>query len=77
MPPLLFVLIAIVLVGGMLLWAGALVDASQYDEDAFTALGRQKRRTVLLLAFTWAFGGAWYWARLKPALRRTPTSWDR
>jgi len=70
MPPLLVVLVAIVGVGGMLLWVGALVDAAQYDDDAFTAVDRAKRSTVLLVAFTWAFGGAWYWLRLKPRLRR-------
>ena len=70
MPPLLFVAIAIVLVSGMLLWIGALVDAAQYDDAAFTALGREKRSTVLAVAFTWAFGAGWYWLRLKPRLRR-------
>ena len=67
-PPLLFVLIAIVGVGGMLLWVGALVDAVQYDDAAFTAIGRDKRPTVLLVLFTWGFGGAWYWLRVKPRL---------
>jgi len=70
--PLLFVLVAIVLVCGTLVWVGALVDAAQYDDTAFTAVGRVKRGTVVLLVLTWAFGGAWYWARLKPRLRRLP-----
>jgi hypothetical protein len=70
MPPLLFVVIAIVLVGGMLLWMGALVDATSYDDDVYTSLGRKKRSIVLWIAFTWAFGGAWYWLRVKPLLRR-------
>jgi hypothetical protein len=70
MPPLLFVVVAIVLVAGMLLWMGALVDASQYDDAAFAALDREKRATVFGIAFTWAFGGAWYWLRLKPRLHR-------
>jgi hypothetical protein len=69
-PPLLVVLIAIVGVGGMLLWMGALVDAAQYEDASFTAIGRAKRSTVLLVLFTWAFGGAWYWLRIKPRLRR-------
>ena len=69
MPPLLFVLIAIVGVCGMLLWVGALVDAAQRDRAAFTAAGRAKRPTVLLVLFTWGFGGAWYWLRVKPELR--------
>jgi hypothetical protein len=67
-PPLLFVLIAIVGVGGMLLWVGALVDAVQYDDAAFAAIGRAKRPTVLLVLFTWGFGGGWYWLRVKPRL---------
>jgi hypothetical protein len=71
-PPLLFVLIAIVLVCGMLVWVGALVDAAQYDEATFTAVGRERRTTIVLLVFTWGFGGAWYWMRLKPRLRRVP-----
>ena len=70
MPPLLFVLIAIVGVGGMLLWVGAMVDAVQYEDASFTAIGREKRPTVMLILFTWAFGGAWYWLRVKPRLRR-------
>ena len=59
MPPLLFVLIAIVGVTGMLLWVGALVDATQQDDARFTAIGRDKRPTVRLVLFTWGFGGAW------------------
>lgn len=69
MPPLLFVLIAIVGVTGMLLWVGALVDAAQHDDARFTAVGRGKRPTVMLILLTRAFGGAWYWLRLKPRLR--------
>ena len=63
-------LITIVLVAGMLLWMGALADGAQYEEREFAAIGRAKRSTVLLVAFTWAFGGAWYWLRIKPQLRR-------
>jgi hypothetical protein len=33
---LVFVVIAIVLVGGMLLWIGALVDAASYDDTVTT-----------------------------------------
>ena len=69
MPPLLFVLIAIVGVTGMLLWVGALVDAAQYDDPAFDHIGRDKRPTVMLILFTWGFGGAWYWLQVKPQLR--------
>jgi nitrogen fixation-related uncharacterized protein len=69
-PPLLFVVIAIVGVTGMLLWAGALVDASQYDDLAFDHIGRNKRPTFLVILFTWGFGGAWYWLRVRPQLRR-------
>jgi len=69
-PPLLFVLIAIVGVTGMLLWVGALVDAAQQDDATFDRIGRDKRPTVMLILFTWAFGGAWYWLRVKPRLRR-------
>src|SRR3954451_18499577 len=64
-PPLLFVLIAIVGVTGMLLWVGALVDAAQQDDARFTTIGRDKRPTVMLVLFTWGFGGAWYWLRVK------------
>jgi hypothetical protein len=69
-PPFLFVVIAIVLVGGMLLWVGALVDAAQYDDAAFAAAGRVKRSTLTLVALTWAFGGGYYWAKIKPQLRQ-------
>jgi hypothetical protein len=69
-PPLLVVVIAIVLVGGMLLWIGALADAAQFGDDDFAAIGRTKRATLTLVALTWAFGGAYYWMRLKPRLRR-------
>jgi len=68
-PPLLFVLIAIVGVTGMLLWVGALVDAAQQDDATFDHIGRDKRPTVMLILFTWGFGGAWYWLRVKPQLR--------
>jgi len=70
LPPLLFVAIAIVGVTGMLLWVGALVDGTQYDDAAFDHIGRDKRPTVILILFTWGFGGAWYWLRVKPKLRR-------
>jgi hypothetical protein len=69
-PPLLVVVIAIVLVGGMLLWMGALADAAQYDDAVFPAIGRTKRSTLTVVALTWAVGGAWYWLRAKPRLRR-------
>lgn len=72
MPPLLFVLIAIVGVGGMLLWVGALVDATQYDDTAFDHVGRDKRPTVMLILFTWGFGGLWYWLRVKRQLGGAP-----
>jgi hypothetical protein len=51
MPPLLFVLIAIIGVTGMLLWVGALVDAVQYDDAVFDHVGRDKRPTVMLILF--------------------------
>jgi hypothetical protein len=70
-PPLVFVLIAIVLVGGMLLWMGALADAGQCADRDFVAIGRTKRATLTLVALTWAFGGAYYWSRIKPQLRRS------
>ncbi len=35
-----------------------------------TAIGRAKRPTVMLVLFTWGFGRAWYWLRVKPRLRR-------
>jgi hypothetical protein len=67
-PPLLFVLIANVGVTGMLLWVGALVDAVQREDARFEAAGRAKRPTVLVILFTWGFGGAWYWLRVRPGL---------
>jgi hypothetical protein len=70
MPPLLLVVLAIVLVSGMLLWMGALADAAQYDDATFTAVGRTKGSTLIVVAVTWAFGGAYYWTKLKPGLRR-------
>ena len=69
MPPLLVVVIAIVLVAGMLLWMGALADAAQCGDADFAAIGRTKRATLALVALTWAFGGAYYWTRVKPRLR--------
>ena len=69
MPPLLFVLIVLVGLTGMLLWVGALVDAVQYDDTWFDRIGRDKRPTVMMILFTWGFGGAWYWMRVKPQLR--------
>jgi hypothetical protein len=70
-PALLVVLVAIVLVGGMLLWMGALVDATQCDDAAFAGIGRTKRATVILILLTWAFGGAFYWLRIKPQFRKS------
>jgi uncharacterized protein (DUF486 family) len=69
MPPLLFVAIVLVGLTGMLLWVGALVDAVQYDDTWFDKIGRDKRPTVMLILFTWGFGGVWYWLRVKPQLR--------
>ena len=68
MPPFLFILIAIVGVTGMLLWVGALIDAVQYDDRFFDEIGRDKRPTVMLILFTWGFGGIWYWLRVRPQL---------
>ena len=50
---------------------GALVDAAQCDDAAFTGIGRTKRATITLVALTWAFGGAYYWLRIKPQFRRS------
>ena len=69
MPPLLFALIAIALVSGMLVWMGALADAAQYDDGTFVAVGRTKRGTLILVGFTWGFGGLYYWLRLKRHLK--------
>ena len=67
-PPFLFIVIAIVGVTGMLLWVGALIDAAQYDDRFFDEIGRDKRPTVMLILFTWGFGGLWYWLRVRPQL---------
>jgi hypothetical protein len=67
-PPFLFIIIAIVGVSMMLLWVGALVDAVQYDDRYFDEVGRDKRPTVMLILFTWGFGGLWYWLRVRPQL---------
>ncbi len=67
-PPLLFVVIAIGGVTMMLLWVGALVDAVQHDDREFDEIGRDKRPTVMLILFTWGFGGIWYWLRVRPGL---------
>jgi hypothetical protein len=69
MSPFAIVVIVIVGLSGMLLWVGALVDAAQYDAAIFRAVGRAKRATLTIVAVTWAFGGAWYWLRLKRPLR--------
>ena len=47
---------------------GALVDAVQYDDRYFDEVGRDKRPTVMLILFTWGFGGLWYWLRVRPQL---------
>jgi hypothetical protein len=67
-PPILFMLIAIAGVTMMLLWVGALIDAVQYDDRYFDEVGRDKRPTVMLILFTWGFGGIWYWLRVRPQL---------
>ncbi len=69
MPPLLFTLIIIALVSGMLVWMGALADAAQYEAATFTAVGRTKRGTLILVGLTWGFGGLYYWLRLKRPLK--------
>jgi fumarate reductase subunit D len=74
MPPFLFVLIAIVLVMGMLLWLGALADGSDYAEEVFVAIGRTKGRTLVLVGLTLVFGGTWYWLRIRPGLRLASTA---
>ena len=74
MPPFLFVLIAIALVMGMLLWLGALADGSDYPDEVFVALGRTKRKTLVLIGVTLVFGGAWYWLRIRPGLRSASTA---
>jgi hypothetical protein len=70
MPPFLIVLVAIVLVAGMLLWLGALADAVDSPPEAFAAIGRTKRSTIVLIALTWVFGGIWYWIAMRAELRR-------
>ncbi|MGZ4688883.1 MAG: hypothetical protein ACXVKA_00845 [Acidimicrobiia bacterium] len=70
MSPLLVVVLAIVLVVGMLVWLGALADASDYPAADFVAIGRTKRATITFIALTLAVGGVWYWLRVRGGLRR-------
>lgn len=74
MSPFLIVVVVIVGLAGMLVWVGALADAAQYDAATFTAVGRTKRATLTVVAITWAFGGLWYWLRLKRPLRAADTA---
>jgi type VI protein secretion system component VasK len=67
--PFVFMLIAVVGVSGLLVWVGALIDVAQYDPATFVAVNRTKRGTLTLVALTWAFGGLYYWLRLKQPLK--------
>ena len=70
MPPALVVLFAIAVVTGMLLWFGALADGVDTPAEAFTAVGRTKRATLVFVALTLVVGGVWYWLAIRPGLRR-------
>ena len=70
MSPALVVIIAIVVVTGMLLWFGALADGADTAPEVFTAAGRTKRSTLVFVGLTLVVGGVWYWAVIRPGLRR-------
>jgi len=66
----LVVVLVILIVVGMLLWLGALADAADYPPEAFTAIGRTKRSTIVFIALTLVVGGVWYWMMIRAGLRR-------
>ncbi len=70
MPTFLIVVIGIVVAIGMLLWGGALADAVDYEPEAFAAVGRTKRSTLVFIALTFAVGGFWYWVAIRGPVRR-------
>jgi hypothetical protein len=70
MPTFLIAIIGIVIAVGMLLWGGGLADAVDYEPEAFVAVGRTKRSTLVFIALTFAVGGFWYWAFIRTPVRR-------
>jgi len=70
MPVFLIVVIGIAIAVGMLLWGGALADAVDYEPEAFVAVGRTKRSTLVFIACTFGIGGFWYWVVIRGPVRR-------
>jgi hypothetical protein len=70
MPTFLIVIIGLVIAIGMLLWGGGLADAVDYEPEAFVAVGRTKRSTIVFIAATFAVGGFWYWVVIRGPVRR-------
>jgi hypothetical protein len=47
------------------MWIAALVSACRFSEAAFTAVGRTRTSTIVLVAITGWVGGAYYWLAIK------------
>ena len=70
MPPAFLVaVIGVVIVVSMTLWGGALADVVDYPPEAFAAVGRTKRSTLVFIALTLIIGALWYWFAIRADVR--------
>jgi hypothetical protein len=60
-----FVVLWIALVA---MWVAALVSLARFPESAFTAVGRTKTSTLVLVGITGWVGGGYYWIVIKREL---------
>lgn len=67
--PLPVVILTILIVVGMLLWFGAIADSADYPPAAYTAIGRNKGKTLWIIVLTLIVGAAWYWLKVRVPLR--------
>jgi hypothetical protein len=73
-PVLLMMLILVVWIALSAAWIAAIVSASSLNDEAFTAVGRSRTGTIVLVVLTGWIGALYYWIAIKPRLANRPAS---
>jgi hypothetical protein len=69
------ILILVAWIGLSAAWIAAIVSASSLSDETFSAVGRSRTGTIVLIVLTGWIGALYYWIAIKPGLaNRTASS---
>lgn len=71
---LVLLLFLVVWIGLSAAWIAAIVSASSLEDEAFSAVGRSRTGTIVLIVLTGWIGALYYWIAIKPRLANRPAS---